>query len=1043
MKSNIYPRLFSAFTLLACLFSTAAFAQSRTVKGKVTIDEAGTTVPGVTVLVKDSNSGTVTDMDGTYSIEVLGPDAVLVFSYVGYATQEVAVGASTAIDILMVEDAKVLQEVVVTALGIKKEKVKLGYATQEVMGESLTKATEANVASTLTGRVAGLNVFTKTSLFENPEIQLRGDSTLVVIDGVPMKKDFDFWSISPNDIESVHVLKGTAAAALYGSLGINGAIMITTKKGKSGENGTEVTFNSSNQWQAGFIKIPDVQREYGMGWNGEYAFKDGKGGGLFDDYGYVYGPKLNQPDPSTPSGFVEITQWNSPTDPVTGELVPLPWITRNGSNLQKFLRNEFITTNNLSIAGKTDRSNYRISLSHLYQKGQVPNTHLNAMTGLMSGSLKVTDRLKTEATISYNRQYSPNYPSAGYGADNYFYNILLWMGPEVDMNDLRDYWQPGKENVQQHTYNYTWYNNPWYLANEYLKSYTNDVITGQVNLTYDFTKNLQFLIRSGVTNSNVFEDRKTPYSFIYYGNGASPQGNYYTRRFNNLQVVTDALLTYTKSFPKDFEITASGGASHRFTSYSEQASRTVGLNIPGFYNLSNSISPAQTSNFLEEEEVKSLLGYVDMNFKHIVYLGLTGRNDWTSTLQKPNNHFFYPSASLSLVLSEMFKMPDFISFVKLRGAWADINTGGDPYTSVRRYNSGRRWDGNLSLYLPDTLIGTNVKPNTIVSLEYGAELKMLKNRLAVDFTYFKYDEKNSIIAAPVSKASAYGFTLVNGGLVHRKGIEVALTMTPIKTQNLRWDIFANYSHAHRFRKEFYGGLDQLEGEEVGGRVDIYRGWAWQRSPDGKIVTVDGRPQYIDHPINLGYSDPDWAWGVGNQVSWKNFTLNFLFDGRVGGKMYNAVEAKLYEGGTHPATANHYRDESYAGEATYLMEGVVVTDGAAEWDVQGNLISDTRKFAPNETKVKYIDHLFDTYVNGITEANLYDRTFTKLREVTLTYQLPASLLEKTFIKSVNISFVGRNLWLWTKVPFMDPDGFPGFTLTEPTYRNMGFNFSGRF
>ncbi len=1029
--------------LFLFLASNFALAQTRTVTGRVTTDEAGTAALGATIMVKNTDFGTVTDPDGNYTVEVAGTAPVLVFSFVGFVTQEVPIGVSNIVNVMLVEDAKVLGEVVVTALGIKKEKAKLGYATQEVQGENLQKATEANVASNLAGRVAGLTIYTKTNLYENPEIQLRGRNTLVVIDGIPTQTDF--WNISPNDIESVSVLKGTAAAALYGSLGINGAIMVTTKRGKKGSDGMEVSFNTSNQWQAGFLKIPEVQTEYGMGWNGQYAFKDGKGGGLFDDYGYVYGPKLNQPDPTTASGFVELPQWNSPRDPVTGELVPLPWISRSSSNLDKFLRNQFITTNNLSIAGKSERSDYRLSLSHMYQKGQVPNTQLNSTTATLSGGLKLTKRMKAEASISYNRQYSPNYPSAGYGADNYFYNIVLWMGPEVDINDMQEYWQPGKEGTQQKTYNYTWYNNPWYLANEYLKSWTSNVIVGQANVTYDFTKDLKFMVRSGITTNNTFTDRKTPYSFIYYSNGASPFGNYWLRRDETFQIISDALLTYNKSLlGGDLELTVSGGASHRFNGLGRVTSNTVGLNIPGHYNLRNSIAPAQTTNELYEKEVKSVYGYADLSYKRMVYVGITGRNDWTSALQKPYNSFFYPSATLGLVFSEMFKMPDFISYLKLRGAWADVSTDPDPYNTLRTYAIGQRWDGDLSLGLPGSLIAPDIRPNQTISQEYGTELKLLKSRIGLDFTYFTYDDQNFIVQAPVSQATGYDSRLVNGGIVNRKGVEVVLSVTPVKTSNFRWDISANYSHAYSYRKEYYGGDTLLGGVKIGERIDVYRGWAWQRSPDGKIVVdANGHPMWIDHPINLGHLDPDWVWGVNNSFTWKNFSFSFLFDGRVGGVMYNGVEAKLYEGGTHPNTANHYRDESYAGEATWLIDGVVVTDGAAEWDIQGNLVSDTRQFAPNTTKVKYIDYLFDTYVNGIDESVLDDRTFFKLREATITWQAPSGWLQKTPFKSLNFSIVGRNLMLFTKVPFMDPDGFTGQLLNEPTYRNIGVNLNCGF
>jgi TonB-linked SusC/RagA family outer membrane protein len=1034
--------LFSKFAILVLFLSLTfySYSQEITIKGKV-LDKSGLPLIGVAVQEVESTNGTLTDIDGLYTILVSSSKASLLFSYTSYQDQTILVGNNATIDVILSEDNELIQEVVVTALGIKKEKAKLGYATQEVDGKTLQKAVEANVATSLAGKIAGLTIFTKTNLYENPEIKLRGANTLVVIDGVP--SETDFWNISPNDIESVNVLKGTAAAALYGSLGINGAIMITTKKGKSGENGVEITFNSSNQFQAGFIKIPETQKEYGMGWNGSYGFVDGKGAGLFDDYGYVFGPKLNQKDPTTKSGFVEIPQWNSEVDPATGKLIPLPWVTRGQDNLKDFLRNQFITTDNLSVAGKTDLGDYRLSLSHMYVKGQVPNTKLNSTTATLSGSVKLSSKIKAQSIISYNRQNSPNYPSAGYGADNYFYNILLWMGPEVGIKDLQNYWQPGKVNIAQKTYNYTWYNNPYYLANEYLKSYTNDVVTGQANISYDISKGLQFIARSGITNSNIFEDRKTPYTFIYYGRGASPQGNYSVGTNGRFQVISDVLLTWNKNIFDKLDATFSIGGSHRFNSNRGHSSRTAGLNVPGFFNLENSIAPVTSTSILDEKEVSSAYGYIDLNYNRMIYLSVTGRNDKTSTLQKPYNSFFYPSASLGLVLSEMTTMPSFISYAKLRGSWANVSTDVAPYYTIPTYQSSSRWNGTLSLELPGSLISKGLRPNQTISKEYGAEFKLFKSRLGFDFSYFDYDDKNFIIEAPLSPSTGYTNRLVNGGIVNRKGIELVLSLTPIKSKSLTWDIIANYGTANTFRQEYYGGEQILNGVKVGERSDVYRGWAWQRSPDGKIVTINGKPQYIDHAINLGFLDPDFSWGINNQFNFGNFGFNFSIDGRVGGKMYNGVEAKLYEGGTHPASANSYRDDSYAGNATFLLDGVVVTEGEAVWDIQGNLVSDNRKFAPNTTKVKYIDYLFDTYVNSIDQSVLYDRTFMKLREVALTYKLPLSLLNGKLFKEVNLSLIGRNLFLWTKVPFMDPDGYYGTTLSEPTYRNIGFNINCKF
>jgi TonB-linked SusC/RagA family outer membrane protein len=1028
--------------LFSILFIVITNGQSRLIQGRVTIAKDNEPAIGTTILLEGSSNGTVADVEGKYSITVPQSGGVLRFSMVGFISQSISVDpVVNTLDVIMTEDAVIINEVVVTALGIKKEKAKLGYATQEISAEPLKKAAEANVASNLTGKIAGLQISNKTTLYENPEILLRGEKTLVVIDGVPTQTDF--WNINSNDIDNITVLKGTAAAALYGSLGINGAIMITTKKGKDGKDGVELSLNSTTQFQAGYIRIPTIQTQYGMGWNGQYSFVDGKGGGIFDDYGYVYGPKLNVKDPSTKSGFVEIPQYNSSIDPATGQRIPLPWITRGQNNLQNFLRNQLLTTTNFSLAGKSDKGDYRLSVSHLYQKGQVPNTRLNSTTASLSAGLKLTSKIRAEGSMSYNRQYSPNYPSAGYGADNYFYNILLWMGTDVDLRDMKDYWIPGKEGTLQKTYNYTWYNNPWYLANEYIKKYTNDVILGNVNLTWDFTKDLKFLVRSGITTNNVFTDRKTPYSFIYYGTGASPLGNYSLEKENNFQIISDAMLTYNKSFLKDWDITASAGASHRFNGNDLTSSRTTGLNIPGYYNLSNSISPVQTSNRLIEKEVSSLYGYVDLGYKHMIYLGMTGRNDWTSTLQKPYNSFFYPSATLGLIVSEMTSFPDWFTYLKFRGSWANVSTDTDPYYTIPSYDNYIRWNGNLSLRRPEALITPDIRPNKTISKEIGTELKFFQNKLGIDLTYFNYNQNNFIVEAPISQASGFNSKLVNGGEIIRKGWELAVYTNPIKQKDLSWDVTANLSQAHRYRKSFYDGAEEQDGVRVGGRADVLRGWGWQRSPEGKIVTIDGRPQYIDHVINLGTSDPDWIFGLGNKVTWKGISLNVLIDGRIGGYLINGVEAKLYEGGTHPATANSFRDDSYTGKATYLLDGVEVTDGTAQWDQQGNITADTRKFKANDKKVKYIDYLFDTYVNGIDQSVLYDRSFVKLREITISFALPDKLMKKLPFTDANFSLVGRNLALWSKVPFMDPDGYNYYSLAEPSYRNIGVNINLKF
>jgi TonB-linked SusC/RagA family outer membrane protein len=1061
-------------------------AEDITIKGTVK-DKNDQPMPGATVKVKGGTKTVITNNDGSFTITV-PKGSILEISSVGYDSQEIKVQTDGNIGIVLQPGERSLGEVVITSLGIRKEKVKVAYAMQEVKGEALQKAPESNIASNLVGKVAGLSIYTKSSLFDNPEIYLRGEITLVVIDGVPTDKaSFDFWSLNANDIESVNVLKGTSAAALYGSLGINGAIMITTKKGKGGANGTEVTYNTTTQFQAGFLRIPNTQKEYGMGWDGYYAFINGKGGGgWYDDYGYVWGPKLNVKNPANASGFEEYPQYNSPYDPNTlypftqngytdySNYKPLPWVSRGQNNLKNFLNNEISTTHNVSISGKTDRSDYRISISHLYQKGQVPNTKLNSTTLSVAGSLKITDKLKAEASASYNRQYTPNYPYTGYGPNSYFYNILLWMGPDVDLRDLRDYWKPGGgrsdggnfipygvKNIQQYNYNYTWYNNPWYLANEYLRGYTNDVVVSQVNATYDFNKDLSLQARTGINYNNAFSDFKTPYSFINYT--AAPYGNYDVTQKTNFQIVSDVLLTYKKTFLKNFNATVSAGASNLYTQSKRfDGSTQGGLNVPAFYNLSNSINTQISLNKLAERQVTSAYGYADLGYKNMVYLNFTARNDWTTTLQKPNNSFFYPSASISIIGSEILHLPPFISYFKLRGSWANISSDnvvpyGDPYDIYTNYygtlpiytqgsvnTTNIRWNGTSALNLPGTLITPGLRPNTTISQEYGTEIRFMKNRIGFDFTWFKYLDKNIIKQVPISGASGFSYELLNADEISRRGIEVVLSGTPVKSKNTRWDVTFNYSRLRKIARAYYGGDQIRDGVKIGERTDNYRTWGWERSPDGQIVyDGNGIPKYIDHIVNLGTYDPDWEFGFINKFSYKNFTISFSFDGRIGGLIYDGVEQKLYEGGMHPATANKYRDDSYAGNATYVGQGVVVTGGDVQYDIQGHIISDTRKFAPNTTAIKYIDWVFDTYVNGIPESDLYDRTFVKLREVSLTYNVAPKMLGKTPFKEVSISITGRNLALWSKVPFMDPDGYNGGGLPEPSYRNIGVNLNLKF
>src|SRR5690606_28789194 len=447
----------------------SAIQQTRIIRGRVS-NEAGTPLSGISVLIKGTTIGTSTNDNGLYTIEVPVGNSVLVFSSVGFTTQEISTEGRTEVSVVLQGMNSDLDEVVVTALGIKRDEKSLGYAVQKIQGASIQTAKEPNLLSNLTGKVAGLKIQNPPGLFEDPRINLRGSSNiLVVVDNVPVETNL--WNLSPDDIEEMSVLKGPAAAALYGSRGQNGAILITTKKGGGKDGQVEVAINSSSMFQTGFVYMPKTQSKYGSGDWGLYNYVDGAGAGTYDSDSYAWGPKLNQRDPTTPSGFLEIAQWDSPIDPETNRRIPTPFIDRGKDNIKNFFRTGHILSNNISLGASTERTNYRFSLTQMNQKGIDPNTRVDATTIAFSGGHKFSDKFSVETSINYNKQYSDNYPRTSYYSDNNMYNILVWMPSDIDVLGLKDYWESGQEGIRQRNFNYSYYNNPYFIANEYLQEY--------------------------------------------------------------------------------------------------------------------------------------------------------------------------------------------------------------------------------------------------------------------------------------------------------------------------------------------------------------------------------------------------------------------------------------------------------------------------------------------------------------------------------------------------------------------------------------------
>ncbi|AFK02109.1 TonB-dependent receptor plug [Emticicia oligotrophica DSM 17448] len=1071
-KSLRQTRFTGLIRILFCMLLavTYANAQNQNVSGKITAPN-GDAIPGVSVLVKGTNQGTNTDAEGNYKLSNLSARSVLVFSAIGFTTVEKTVGNQSVISIALQEDTKTLNEVVVTALGIKKDARRIGVAIQSVDGASTIKAREPNAINALAGKVAGLTVGVQQEMLRKPNISLRGNSDLLfVVDGVPINSDT--WNISPDDIESYSVLKGASASALYGFRGKNGAILITTKRGSKDKRGFSVDVNSSTMFDRGFYAIPKVQDEYGPGDHGRYAFVDGKGGGLNDgDYDGGWGPKFE--------GQL-IPQYDSPINPVTGQRIPTPWTARGKDNLERFLQTGILSTNNISVSSTGDKYNLRFSTSQISQRGIVPNTKLNITNFNVAADYKFSNKLSFTSNLQYNRQYTPNIPDINYGPNSIIYNMTLWAGADWSVDDMRNYWQPGKEGIQQIYAEYQRYNNPYFMSYEWLRGHYKTDIIGQAALTYKFTDYLEATLRSQVTTWNLFRNEKMPYSAGAYGRDER-RGDYREDRRNLFENNTDVLVKFDKDIFAGFNTKIWAGANIRSFEYNSQYGSTDYLNVPGLYNFNNSSNPVRTANFASAMRVNSAYYSADFSYKNLLTVSTTGRVDKLSTLPSGNNTFFYPSVALATVISDYVNVPSFISFLKVRGSYANVKDGltrstigttpaltgdgnpigygeqyyspydGPAYTNAAVYSTPFAYNNQPSAYFTGALNNPNLKPSSTSQTEIGLDFKVLKNRLGFDLTHFISNEGPRIFSLPISTASGYSSALVNGIKTKKTGWELAITGSPIKTAKFSWDIVANYSTFKEVLTEIYPGVTNLNTFfKVGDRLDKFYGRAFAKTPDGQIINdASGRPIY--NPVNqfLGYVNPKFVFGINNKFNYKNINLSFQFDGRIGGVISNYIQRQTFRGGRHIETTTgkfgEARYQDYLGVKAYVGEGVVVSNGVAiKYDADGNITNYAElKYAPNTTK-QFVQDYVSRYYNS-DEGNLMSRSFGMLREVVLGYTLPDRWFGKN-IKNATISVVGRNLLYFAEKKDIDLNQYltdGGSGLQTPSTRRYGVNLNFTF
>jgi len=1047
------------------------------------------TLLGVSVKIKGTTTGVVTDADGAFSLRSEQSQGSLVFSYIGFLTQEIAIDGKSNFEILLIEDATLLNEVVVTALGIKKDVRTLGYASQEIKGSELVKAREPNPINSLTGKIAGLNVGISAEMLAAPLLSLRGNTSLLyVVDGVPINSDT--WNISSDDIESYNVLRGPNAAALYGFRGQNGVIMITTKRGSKDKRGFSIEFNSSTMADNGFIAVPESQDEYGAGANYLYAF----GNKPYDEDGKyrranVWGPRFEGQN---------IPQYNSPVDAVTGIRQGTPWIAKGKNNYGNFVETGILSNNNISFSSTTDKADLRISLSQSYQKGIFPNTKLNISNFNMSTGYNFSKKLRFEGNMNVSRQHTDNIPDVSYGPNSYTYMFSVYGGAQYDVADLKDYWQaPGKVGIQQYFAEYGRNNNPYFMANEWLRGHYKTDIYGYAKLNYKITDDLDLSLRTQATTWGALRTEKLPYSMIIYGRDFR-QGDYREDRRNLFETNSDLLFNYNKKLGKDFRITALAGANIRTFQYNSTYESTDYLIVPGVYNLTNSKNAKISYNFLSDMLVLSAYSSLDLTYKNFVTLSATGRTDKLSTLPVGNQSYFYPSVSMSTVITDYLKLPEVISFAKLRGSFANVKGGltssliGPSYRALNlptplQYGSewNTSYDGpsynnqngyqikNLYNNIPAADFSGNVasselKSFSTTSYELGADIKFLNNRLGLEVTSFMAENGPQIFSRAVAPSTSYYSRNVNDIITEKKGWEVSVSGTPIVTQSgFKWDILTNWSAFVERYKEINDPSGKVYVNDhyyqTGDRVDEFFAYKYIRTPDGQIINNSaGLPILPTSGTatkkSIGFGNSDFIWSINNNFSYKGVNLSFQFDGRVGGMIYDEIMLDSYQGGraldlATGAFGDARRKEwdSYKASSTgvitpsYVGEGVVAS-GALKFDANGNVTNYSElTFSPNKVPVR-----LQTYINQITslqEPWLMSRTYAKLREIIIGYTLPAKMLGNSFIRSANISIVGRNLLYFAKRKDIDLDQYPSYNIYPPlqsaTTRRYGINVNLTF
>lgn len=1038
-----------SLTLMLVLFAMGFALSQRTVSGTISSSD-GEPLIGASVLVKGTNNGAVTDIDGKYSVSVPDGSNILVVSYTGYNTLELEIGASNIMDVTLDESSTLLDEIVVTALGVEREKKELGYAVTTVDGEDVTNARSGNVLESLAGRVPGLRINTSSGtaggsvnvLIRGANSLAGGNGPLFVVDGAPISNNafngtrneiigggVDVGNrasdISPDDIESISVLKGASAVALYGQRARDGVILIKTKRAREGKISVDLntSFRFSNP-----LRLPDFQNEYASGNFGQYDA---------DVFVNGWGPKLS-----------EVQGQNFRQFPFTEE-GPL---TAQPDNVKDFFETGTTFLNNIAISTRGDMGDLRVSYSYLDDKSFVPGNELQRNNLSINGGTSFTNKLRARASINYVRLEGLNRPRQGSNSPNVLLNSIYGMARTMSVDDLRNNLQDENGATIGLDGNNTT-NNPFYIVENNPFNNVVDRLYGNVEVNYDILPWLNVLGRVGTDVSRESRRNITSKGTLGAINGLFEDRSIYRRELN-----TDLMLTARKDFNESLSGTFLVGWNTNDIYFENTRLVANDLVAEKVYNPANALS---TNNQRFESTRRLVGGYFDFGIAYNDYLffNVTGRNDVSSTLPKDNNSYFYPGVSTSFLFSEAFNLSDGpLSYGKFRASFAQVGSDELPYQLdflftpaadiFTQFVPNNTFPiGGQSVFVgPDLLpAGQALQPQAQNTFEIGTELQFFNGRIGVDFTYYNTLTSEQIVSISVAQSTGFDAIRQNVGKIRNSGIEGLLTVTPVKTKDITWDLFFNYTANNQEVVELAEGLDDLAltsgfsglsvRAEKGESFGLY-GSAWARNDDGDIIIDEatGLRQAGDRE-RLGNILPDFQLGIGTGFTYKNFSLSALVDISVGGVMFSRTVSSLRGQGLAEETLEN------RGQI-FIDEGVIeLPDGT---------------FAPNNVPVRSMQDFWGNYTNNSnTEGSVFDADFAKLREVTLGYQLPTSVTKGTFIRSLTIGLEARNLWLiHSKVPHIDPEAsFFGPSLiggsanvefwSIPSARSIGINLKAQF